>query len=152
MQFTLYTMLDEKSVVTKNLTTAVTLVGNVLQETSVVNPVFLIEAQSISPLNYMYVPDFGRYYFINDVASVRTNLWRVSCSVDVLMSFNDYIYKLEAIIDKQENKFQSNLFLNDGSFVSDSRLGIEIVPFPEDKGFEREGMYILTTLGPGGSA
>lgn len=148
MQFNMYVCTSEKNAINKVLDSTMFFEGSMLNESSIINPVFLIAADSITPYNYMYCKEFQRYYFINDIASVRNGLWRVSCSVDVLMSFREYIYNLSCIIDKQERSYQSNEFLNDGSFVADSRLGIEAVQFP--KGFLPEGQYLLVTLGPGG--
>ena len=37
--------------------------------------------------NYLWIPQFDRYYFIDDITSVTNTLWRIDCSVDVLMSF-----------------------------------------------------------------
>lgn len=148
MQFNMYICTSEKNSVNKVLDSSMFFNGSMLNESSIINPVFLITADSITPYNYMYCQDFQRYYFINDISSVRNGLWRVSCSVDVLMSFREYIYNLSCIIDKQERSYQANEFLNDGSFVADSRLGIEVVPF--EQGFLDEGQYLLVTLGPGG--
>lgn len=48
--------------------------------------------EQIKNCNYAYIPDFGRYYFIVDVTSVRTDLWSVTLQVDPLMSHRDEIY------------------------------------------------------------
>lgn len=155
MQFNLYVTTSEVIVLDKNLRLGEELNGNILDESSIVTPVFLIEAENISVYNYMYVPDFNRYYFITDISVVRTNLWRVSCSVDVLMSYKTYIRALACIIDKQQNQYKSNRFLNDGSWISDQRVGIEIVPIKykgsDNPPFSASGNTCLITIGPGGS-
>lgn len=149
MQFNLYVQLSEKNAVVKNLTTEFTCEGNVLGESSVISPTFLIQGENLSEYNYMFVPDLGRYYFISDITVIRTDLWRVSCSVDVLMTYKSYIENLSVIVDKQENQFRSNRFINDGSFVADQRVGIEMFEFPS--GFLKDAQFVLTTLGPGGT-
>ena len=40
--------------------------------------------------NYAFIPEFSRYYFVNDWA-YSAGLWRASLSVDVLASFKGYI-------------------------------------------------------------
>lgn len=127
MEFNLYTQLSEKNAVFKVLQNGQTFQGNILEETSIINPVFLVAGQSIYQFNYMYVESFHRYYFIDNITSVRNGLWRVECSVDVLMSFRSQISDLSCIVDKQESQFYSNEFLNDGSFICDSRVSIEAV-------------------------
>ena len=62
-----------------------------LDETSLMNPTFKLSIAS-NPIgkNYAYVPDFNRYYFINDIRSYQ-NFWYIDCTCDVLASFKDTI-------------------------------------------------------------
>lgn len=53
--------------------------------------------------DYAYIPDFNRYYWVTDITSVRTGLWQLSMSCDVLMTFKDQIRKLNAFVDRNEN-------------------------------------------------
>ena len=55
--------------------------------------------------NYAYIPEFNRYYFINDIISVRKNIWQLVMNVDVLMSYKDHILKLDAFVTRNEFKF-----------------------------------------------
>ena len=52
--------------------------------------------------NYIYIPEFNRYYFITDIVSVRTNMWRLNMHVDVLMSYKDSILKQNAFVTRNE--------------------------------------------------
>ena len=52
--------------------------------------------------NYAYIPEFNRYYFINDIISVRKNIWQIELHVDVLMSYKEYFLKLNAFISRNE--------------------------------------------------
>ena len=52
--------------------------------------------------NYVYIPEFNRYYFINDIISIRTNMWRLNMHVDVLMSYKDSILKQNAFVTRNE--------------------------------------------------
>ena len=62
-----------------------------IDETSLMNPVFKLEIGS-NPIgmNYCYVSDFNRYYFITDISSSQ-NFWYISCKCDVLASFKTEI-------------------------------------------------------------
>lgn len=64
--------------------------------TSLISPTFLI-SQSGKP-SYNYVSFEGRYYFINDVVSVRQDLWEISCSVDALASWKSDVGGTTALI------------------------------------------------------
>lgn len=59
--------------------------------------------------NYAYIPDFNRYYFITDIVSVGRNLWQVTMSVDVLMSYYGEIMDLTALIDRNEYDYRPTL-------------------------------------------
>lgn len=148
MQFSLYINLSDNNQVDKELTSEVAFTGNIIEESSIVNPVFLIQAQNLSVFNYMYCVDFKRFYYITDIESVRTNLWRVSCAIDVLMTYRESIRNVRAIIASQESYAVGNSFLDDGTFVADNRVSTEVVNFPS--GFSTQGVYVLTTIGPGG--
>ena len=84
-------------------------------------------------------------YFINEFTAVRNGLWRVRLAVDVLETYKTQIKQMPAIIDKQQNKGNSNLYLNDGSYVIDSRSYNTILNF--SGGFNDGGKFILITAG-----
>lgn len=59
-----------------------------------INPSFLIAMSDIPSWNYMQFE--GRYYFITDVISVRTELWEITASVDVLGTYKSDILDTSA--------------------------------------------------------
>ena len=67
---------SEPERVMKDLKTLATLTGSLKDGTSVINPTILIQGspatvQQIVTSNYLQIPEFGRYYFIRDISSVR---------------------------------------------------------------------------------
>ena len=60
--------------------------------------------------NYVYIPDFNRYYFINDITSVRQNLWRLSLHVDVLMSYKKEINNTNAFVSRNEFDYDPDIY------------------------------------------
>lgn len=149
MQINLFTCTAERNRVNKNeyISNRFVLEGTLREATSAMNVEILIE--KTNPLaynyNYMYIEEFKRYYYINDIKSYRNKLWIISATVDVLMSFSSDILSSGAIIDKAENENLSNLYLDDGSFVMDSRKYNEIKEFPN--GLNENGSYILICAG-----
>ena len=124
---------SEPERITKELQTLATMTGSLKDGTSVINPTIMLQGtpatvQQIVASNYLHIPDFGRYYFIRDVSSVRTNLWEISCHVDVLQTYSTQIKAQTAIIQRQENKW--NLYLNDGSFKVYQNPIVLTKPFP----------------------
>ncbi|MBR3599318.1 MAG: hypothetical protein IKL53_05490 [Lachnospiraceae bacterium] len=93
----------------------------------------------------MYIPDFGRYYFINDVVSVRNGLWEVHGHVDVLMSFSTGIKGCSATLKRQENLF--NMYLDDPEFKTYNKSDIVTKVFSGGQGFSKNLSYILVVAG-----
>ena len=144
MNIKFYYNSSEKNKIGKSLSKTLILTGNLHEECSVINPVILVEGKNLIDYNYCYIDEFKRYYFITDIVSVRTNLWRISLSVDVLESFKNDILKLSCIIDKQQNQSYSN-YINDGSYINRADSFVEIANY--QKGFNSDGEFILITAG-----
>lgn len=149
MQINLFTCTAERNRVNKTeyISNRFVLEGSLREATSAINIEILIE--KTNPLaynyNYMYIEEFGRYYYINDIKSFRNKLWIISATVDVLMSFSTDILSATAIIDKAQSENISNLYLDDGSFVMDSRKYNNVIEFPS--GLNENGSYILICAG-----
>lgn len=85
------------------LTPVGVLSGAIRGECDVINPVFEIQSDGIVNFNYLYISKWNRYYFVTNITSVRTNLWRISLKIDALMSYETGIKNLVALIDRMEN-------------------------------------------------
>ena len=107
---------SERNKMNKSLTTIATLTGTLKQETSIIDPVIMIEGamSDYKTCNYCTISEFGRSYFINNIRSVRNNLIEFTCHVDVLSTYATQIRSCMAITRRQENAW--NLYLNDGTF------------------------------------
>ena len=135
---------SEKNRLTKSLEDIATYSGTLKTETSIIDPVIIIECDltDVVNANYMTISEFGRSYFINNIRSIRSGLVEFSCHVDVLSSFADEIKLNKAIIHKQENSW--NLYLNDGSFKIYQNPNVLTKAFPS--GFTTQN-YVLAVAG-----
>ena len=146
MEISFYNNVSEKEKIGKTLKNKKSLTGFLKQATSVINPIITIEIENPSQFNYCHIPQFHRYYFINDMINVKNNLWEIHMNVDVLESFKTQIKANKAIIEKSEQSASSNEYFNDGStFYHDSREYNEIAMF--QRGFDTAPSYILITAG-----
>ena len=147
MAFTisLYKTASENNRVVKMLTDEKQLSGELRNQTSVLNPSIRIEsADNISTYNYAYIPEFGRYYYITDIVSVRTNCWTVSLRCDVLMSYKDEIQGLNVILNNTQETGLSN-YLASPNWVNLVKTKTDIKVFPS--GLSEQGEFILITAG-----
>ena len=121
---------SETNAVNKELTDIVTVEGTLKTETSIIDPVIVIECDidDVTRCNYAYIPKFDRYYFVRNITSVRNGLVEFVMHVDVLMSFRKGLLGNRAIVKKQENDW--NLYLNDGTFKTYQNPMVTTKEFP----------------------
>lgn len=145
MKVILYYNASEVNKINKSLNYENEFEGTLRDDTSIVNPVIIMNITDPTKFNYCYIPEFGRYYFINDIVSVKNKLWRLSLNVDVLESFKAYFINLNCIIDKQEDITKCNTSLNDGTYTTSVETFNEIVTFPNQVGINNP-VYLLTVI------
>lgn len=107
---------SERNKIQKEITEIVTLTGVLKSSTSIIDPIILIEddISNYVNCNYLLIEEFERSYFINDIVTIRNNLFEIHAHVDVITSFADSILENYGIIHRQEKDW--NLYLDDGSF------------------------------------
>lgn len=118
--------------------------------TSILTPRLIISS-STSPIqyNYMYISDFGRYYFIDDIVSLHQEMWEITAHVDVLETYATAIKANTAVIKRQEKLF--NLYLDDPEFKTYAQEQIFTQKFPVNS-FSKNLSYILIANGKGAQA
>lgn len=148
MTLALYENKSDEIVLDKNITTLATYNGYMKNESSIIKPVVRIEgAFNIGNLvnaNYMYLPDYRRYYYITDIVQIRANLVEITGRVDVLMSFKDEIRLCSGIVKRNANEY--NIYLDDGSLKVYQNKLIITKEFPSGFPIEND-RYILITAG-----
>lgn len=135
---------SEVNKINKTITPGVTLSGTLKNESNVVSPVILITIDNPTAYNYAYIKDFGRYYFIRDFVSVRTNIWQVQLESDPLMSFKSQILNCSAILDESTDTGNSN-YLTGRQWVNSVKSKTDIINF--SNGLLENGEFILITAG-----
>lgn len=106
--------------------------------------------QNFRNINYCYVAELGRYYFISDITLESGNAMIIHCECDVLMSFRSDILELDCICVRNQNNF--NEYIQDPDIPSSTRatitnfIFIDETPFiiPED---DTVNCYVLTLNG-----
>lgn len=131
----------------KDLVSGVTLSDVVLKrDTSILRPVLTLASdEDIYTYNYLHIPVFGRYYFIDDIRSVHDNLWEISAHVDVLETYKTDILNNEAILENTQAVNINNYLQDPDVFVTNCKHKTDIVQFPS--GLLDTGEFILITAG-----
>lgn len=144
-----YKISDDRKVVNKT-TDATTLVQtcnsvHYKDDVDILNPVLEIAYDALlTTANYLYVPDWGRYYYINNITTGMQRLF-FECHVDVLKSYDVDIRKLSCVIARQENSTNANLYLNDGMWHNLQYKQIARAIY--NKSFDDTGSYVLAICG-----
>lgn len=145
MTIDLMTNNQPKNKINKTPTTVLSLTGTLKDDTSVMDPVILIESASFpSAANYAKITEFGRYYYIEDIVNKGAKLWEISLHVDVLKTYASVIMSSPCIIAKTaSNDF--NLYLPDPNFKCQQNDLYGMVSFPH--GFEDTPKFYMTFFG-----
>lgn len=112
--------------------------------TSILNPVLLLASPTpVSGYNYMYISEFNRYYFIDDIKSIRNGQWEISGHVDVLETYKNAILSNSAVIARQQNRF--NTYLNDPEWRVYANENVVAYKFTSP--FTKALNFVLATAG-----
>lgn len=108
MDIKLYTCIDDNRMIPKHTMNELTMSGTLRNATDVSSPIVQFEMELTELYNYMYIPDFGRYYYLSPPVSVRSGLVEYTGRIDVLQSWYDtfkYSPMIASRSDSTYNKF-----------------------------------------------
>ena len=135
----------------EHMTKVLTSYGDVQCEfknmTDVEHPTVYIAANDgYDDVNYLYIPQFNRYYFATPSGGRGATI-TFECESDVLMSFKDGILAAPAVISR--NPWHFDLYLPDTKMPVESRTVSTILTFPQNHFSGTNNSYILTCIGSG---
>lgn len=115
---TLMTTTDDPLVVTKTTSTVATVTAKPYENCSIGSPRIIINhAASLEAVNYMYISDWGRYYFVEPPVVIPGGEILISGNVDVLTSFDAAIRSCPATVIRSES-------IGAPTMIPDSKLPI----------------------------
>lgn len=141
----LYTTTSDRKVINKTLTEVKQTDINLLDDTELKSPyieIANIDIATLKNVNYMYIPDFGRYYYINDITLLTSGNVSLTANIDVLMSFKTDILNLVGTVKRAENL--KNGYIIDDSYKSVAYSKITTKRFPNAM---TNDTFILMTVG-----
>ena len=107
---------------------------------SFLSPIFLLQSDSFV---YNYCKFNERFYWVNDVVSIRDNLFEVHCSVDVLGTWKESIKATKAMVEYSASDNDQNI--NDPrNVVTVQKTRTATNVYPEE--FDEGGSFILCTM------
>ena len=134
----LYKTLSEDNKLDKELTLVREININLLIRSNVTSFDFSLSGD-MADINYMFIPDFGKYYFLKSPTIERNGYTSYRAEEDVLMTYKDQIRQESGIILRQEN--EGNLYITDNTFPVENRNKTFFKKFPN--GFSETINYYL---------
>lgn len=145
MQIKLYYNSSDNRCIKKVLTNEFLITGTLRESTSIINPEITVTSSVPLRYNYCYIPSLKRYYYINNIISVKNGIWKLIMEVDPLMSFKNDILALKVVVSKQSSESNGDEYIDDGSLVTDNLMFKTVYNFAN--GFNGNSEYILITAG-----
>lgn len=95
----------------KVLTNEKVLYGHLENATNIKMPTFIIDIPVVNMMmyNYLFIPSFKRYYFIDDINSITTELTQIITKEDVLTSFKESIENVDCFIKRSSTGYDITL-------------------------------------------
>lgn len=111
MTIDIYKNSSAPNVVNKSITLIDNLDCYLKEDCDISNPTIEVYDTNALNGNYIWIPLFSRYYFINKITTQSIDTLLIEAHVDVLMSFQSAIMNASGIIGRQQNVW--NAYLND---------------------------------------
>lgn len=104
------------------------------------SPMLLLHTQLLDGVNYVEIPNFKRYYFIEHTEAYNNQLSRVYLTTDLLMTYQNEILNNEVLITATEQpSYASNQLPTTQQLISDKYVSDVTLPTGTTK--------VLTTIG-----
>lgn len=109
MQIQLYNIKKDKNSTALPNGGAVTLNGTLRAPADIMNPIITIEYGNLPTQNYAYIPDFRRFYWIENITADTNNLYSLHMSVDVLSTFKSFIGTSKQYVLRSSSQFDGRI-------------------------------------------
>lgn len=130
MIIVLYNNTSENIEMFKSITQLTQLEGTLKSDVSILSPSIEVSGidSIVNQVNYCFIPDFNRFYFVTNIIITGKNLVTLELDVDVLMSHAAQIVENYAVIERQEYVY--NMQLRDVNIPTYNQTQIEYINFP----------------------
>lgn len=132
MNITFYNQLNDNRVLSKNLGAPIhTAVCTPFGECSLHSPVITVrQFNGYANINYCYIDDYGRYYYITDMIAKSGGILEVHCRVDVLKTYDAVIRQSVGVCVANEHVGASHIA--DKNYPLDIRKNTTVYEFEGD--------------------
>ena len=144
MEIKLYITEDSDTVMNKDLTLIATFDIQMRDTQNVSAPILIlgeIEGVDLKTVNYAYIDEFKRYYFIRTITVGQNNIYTLSMECDVIETYKEDILNSSALISRRVAAGDY------GDMAVSSEVRKEVEVFKSNRGFNEDKTIILSTVG-----
>ena len=144
MEIKLYITEDSDTVMNKDLTLIATFDIQMRDTQNVSAPILIlgeIAGVDLKTVNYAYIDEFKRYYFIRTITVGQNNIYTLTMECDVIETYREDILNSSALISRRVAAGDY------GDMAVSSEVRKEVEVFKSTRGFNEDKTIILSTVG-----
>lgn len=138
-----YSYNGHPNTVNKQLGEFTAIEGDLRQTFDVLHPTVTLRKQPRPTFNYCYIPDLGRYYFVDRVSFEGNNAYELTLRVDVLKTYEGEILVATGRVSESDNP---DPYISNRETVYKRTPNFEKVPFANTGLLNETGGIIMVTL------
>ncbi len=138
-----YSYNGHPNTVNKQLGEFTAIEGDLRQTFDVLRPTVTLRKQPRPTFNYCYIPDLGRYYFVERVSFEGNNAYELVLRVDVLKTYESEILAATGRVTESDNP---DPYISNRETVYNRTPNFEKVPFANTGLLNEAGGIIMVTL------
>lgn len=138
-----YSYNGHPNTVNKQLGEFTAIEGDLRQTFDVLRPTVTLRKQPRPTFNYCYIPDLGRYYFVDRVSFEGNNAYELALRIDVLKTYETQILAATGRVSESDNP---DPYISNRETVYKRTPNFEKVPFANTGLLNETGGIIMVTL------
>lgn len=138
-----YSYNGHPNTVNKQLGTFTAIEGDLRQTFDVLRPTVTLRKQPRPTFNYCYIPDLGRYYFVDRVSFEGNNAYELALRIDVLKTYESEILAATGRVSESDNP---DPYISNRETIYKRTPNFEKVPFANTGLLNETGGIIMVTL------
>lgn len=138
-----YSYNGHPNTVNKQLGDFTAIEGDLRQTFDVLRPTVTLRKQPRPTFNYCYIPDLGRYYFVDRVSFEGNNSYELALRIDVLKTYESEILAATGRVSESDNP---DPYISNRDTVYRRTPNFEKVPFANTGLLNETGGIIMVTL------
>lgn len=103
----------------------------------------IINPPQMYTFNYVYVPEFGKYYFVSDYKFIGGNTYLLSLQIDLLQTYKEQILQGSGLIVESD---KSDPYISNRNNIYNITPNFERIEFPNKGLLNEKGKIIMITL------